>query len=165
MSEDVIRRSERPNKFRSQRCIFLLIFFGWNYSLGQSLPQRSRIMTKKWFRIICVILDLVFTVLFANFITHILKGKIWHSSGCWSLNSWISPGLTYSMLCYLRQYKGLPLSVIQRIGAWSRPESAQSTLSVSQWVVVLLNSFLDVYAALLGKWWEFTSLSVRPIRW
>lgn len=70
-----------------------------------------------------------------------------------------------SSVIYRRQPEWLTLSVFQRIGAWSQPESAQSTLSASRWVVVLVDSCLDVCVALFGKWWDFTSLSVWPIRW
>lgn len=70
-----------------------------------------------------------------------------------------------SSVIYRRQPEWLTLSVFQRIGAWSRPESAQSTLSASRWVVVLVDSCLDVCVALFGKWWDFTSRSVWPIRW
>lgn len=49
-------------------------FFCRNDSLGQSLPQRSRVR-KKNVSGICVILNLVFAVIFANFINRILKEK------------------------------------------------------------------------------------------
>lgn len=55
-------------------------------------------------------------------------------------------------------------SFFQTIGAWSRPESAQSTPSASRWVVVLFIQLCKCTLLFLAHR-EILSASLRPVRW